>query len=155
MFINKRTNRTLNQDLQKITADIKIAVQKTIPDHARNTLEDMIEQNFSSETYQKESPWKARKNEEQATERTARKGILIASSELRNSIEITADNGTVAISSDKDYAKVHNEGLKAGRGSGFTMPKRQFMPIPNQPLPQDVEEKITQNIEKILDKIFL
>jgi len=25
------------------------------------------------------------------------------------------------------YAKVHNEGLQAGRGAGFKMPKRQFM----------------------------
>ena len=25
------------------------------------------------------------------------------------------------------YGRVHNEGLRAGRGSGFIMPKRQFM----------------------------
>lgn len=25
------------------------------------------------------------------------------------------------------YGKVHNEGLRAGRGNGFTMPKRQFL----------------------------
>ena len=28
---------------------------------------------------------------------------------------------------DVVYAKVHNEGLKAGRGRGFIMPKRQFV----------------------------
>lgn len=28
---------------------------------------------------------------------------------------------------DVGYAKVHNEGLRAGRGIGFQMPKRQFM----------------------------
>lgn len=28
---------------------------------------------------------------------------------------------------DVAYAKVHNEGLRAGRGVGFQMPKRQFM----------------------------
>jgi len=26
-----------------------------------------------------------------------------------------------------EYAKVHNEGLRAGRGKGFVMPKRQFI----------------------------
>lgn len=28
---------------------------------------------------------------------------------------------------ENEYAKVHNEGLKSGRGAGFIMPKRQFV----------------------------
>jgi phage gpG-like protein len=28
---------------------------------------------------------------------------------------------------ENEYARVHNEGLKAGRGKGFIMPKRQFI----------------------------
>lgn len=33
----------------------------------------------------------------------------------------------VRLTVDLPYAKVHNEGGKAGRGQGFEMPKRQFM----------------------------
>ena len=57
--------------------------------------------------------------------------ILQKTGRLRRSIKTkvftTKSYYEVRFSSDVPYADVHNEGLKAGRGRGFTMPKRQFM----------------------------
>ena len=53
--------------------------------------------------------------------------------------------------SDKIYAAVHNEGLKAGRGSGFTMPKRQFMgnsPTLNKLIVEELERKLNNLMNK-------
>jgi phage gpG-like protein len=50
------------------------------------------------------------------------------SGELGDSIKWRRGGGRrVIISSDKVYARVHNEGLRAGRGKGFKMPKRQII----------------------------
>jgi len=57
--------------------------------------------------------------------------------------------GIVRISSDKVYAAVHNEGLRAGRGSGFMMPKRQFIGD-SSALMKKIEAIIHRNIKPIL-----
>ena len=59
------------------------------------------------------------------------RAILVKSGALRRSIRrISVSNKRVTIGSKGKpavYAGVHNHGLKAGRGKGFTMPKRQFL----------------------------
>ena len=53
--------------------------------------------------------------------------------------------------SNKVYAAVHNEGLKAGRGSGFTMPKRQFMgnsPTLNKLIVEELERKLSSIVNR-------
>lgn len=53
--------------------------------------------------------------------------------------------------SGKIYAAVHNEGLKAGRGAGFTMPKRQFMgdsPTLNRLIIEELERKLNTLINQ-------
>ena len=61
------------------------------------------------------------------TERQNKLPILTKSGDLHDSIAYKKEPGIVKVFSDLIYAKVHNEGLKAGRGKGFMMPKRQFM----------------------------
>ena len=57
--------------------------------------------------------------------------------------------GLVRIFSSKVYAAVHNEGLRAGRGSGFMMPKRQF--VGESPsLGKKIENIIKRNINPIV-----
>jgi phage gpG-like protein len=49
--------------------------------------------------------------------------------------------------SDRIYAAVHNEGLMAGRGKGFKMPKRQFMgesPTLNKLIIQELQRKLAE-----------
>lgn len=47
-----------------------------------------------------------------------------------------------------DYATVHNEGLRSGRGRGFIMPKRQFVGY-SERLSRKIELRLRANIEKI------
>jgi phage gpG-like protein len=54
----------------------------------------------------------------------------------------------VAFSGRKPYARVHNEGLRAGRGNGFIMPKRQF--IGDHPT---LRKAIVEGLEKALSEI--
>ena len=50
---------------------------------------------------------------------------------------------------DVAYAKVHNEGLRAGRGLGFQMPKRQFMGQTRKL--GEIQRRV---IDKTIDKIW-
>ena len=51
--------------------------------------------------------------------------------------------------SKEPYGAVHNEGLKAGRGTGFIMPRRRFMgDTPG------LREKTVKEIGKALDRLF-
>jgi len=50
---------------------------------------------------------------------------------------------------DVAYAKVHNEGLRAGRGIGFQMPKRQFMGQTKKL--GEIQRRV---IDKTIDKIW-
>lgn len=84
------------------------------------------------------------------------RAILVKSGALRRSImvkessfdrvRIVADMG---LSGNKDYAPVHNEGLRAGRGRGFDMPKRKF--VGRSKL---LERNIQKRIEKEINYIF-
>lgn len=57
--------------------------------------------------------------------------ILTKTGALKNSMRYRTRVGkktfSVLVFSKLPYAAVHNEGLRAGRGNGFKMPKRQFM----------------------------
>ena len=78
--------------------------------------------------------------------------ILVQSGKLRrsliNSLQ-SADWSSIKFRVvDVPYARVHNEGLMAGRGAGFKMPKRQFMGDTSA-LRKIQREKITFFIGKI------
>jgi phage gpG-like protein len=75
-------------------------------------------------------PWKNRKapKGKNANKKSSKRAILVKSGLLKRSVRVTRSTGTdIAIGSDLPYAQVHNEGLRAGRGKGFIMPKRQFI----------------------------
>lgn len=71
-----------------------------------------------------------------------RKGI-----HLKDSIRSIVGVARVTFATDKPYAKVHNEGGRAGRGSGFRMPKRQFMGR-SRTLDKRIGDKATQVLNK-------
>jgi phage gpG-like protein len=76
------------------------------------------------------------------------RALLIKSGRLRRSIRITeAGIDYVKVGSDVPYAQVHNDGLKAGRGKGFIMPKRKFMGYSRV-----LEEKLATKIEDTIYK---
>ncbi len=77
--------------------------------------------------------------------------------DLGRSIHPNPQNGVVTITADAKsekgfgYAAVHNDGLKAGRGKGFIMPKRQFIgesETLNKKITDIIEDKITIILSK-------
>lgn len=107
-------------------------LQASIPKLKHDILNDVIAveaENFVSENFRKQAyvdkgakKWKARKDTEN------KKALLIGTGTLRNQVTKARVSGDkVVIESSLVYAEVHNEGLKAGRGEGFMMPKRQFI----------------------------
>ena len=68
--------------------------------------------------------WRRRKNNVDPDRK-----VLTKTGALRESIESSSGRGGAEIrfTSQSPYARVHNEGLRAGRGKGFQMPKRQFI----------------------------
>lgn len=59
--------------------------------------------------------------------RLSRKILTGDTGDLGRSFHTEYTPHQATFTSDTVYGKVHNEGLKAGRGQGFTMPKRQFI----------------------------
>ena len=68
---------------------------------------------------------------------------------LKDSLRGEIRGSKVIIATDKVYARVHNEGGRAGRGKGFTMKKRQFIGDSEK-----LNQRIINKIDKQIDKIF-
>ena len=75
-------------------------------------------------------PWQPVKRQGKTGSRRNRSAILVQSGKLRREVSNSlrrANFNSIDIRVSLPYAKVHNEGLRAGRGRGFIMPKRQFI----------------------------
>jgi len=80
-------------------------------------------------------------------------GRAALKAEVNNSIE-RCDWGAIVFRVKLPYAKVHNEGLRAGRGAGFQMKQRQFMPIEGKGQPQELTDIQQEIITRAVDKAF-
>jgi phage gpG-like protein len=96
----------------------------------------------------------SRKGEKVARNAWGRRKILTGTGDLGRSIEykITGE-GEITVMTAPDafsrepYGRVHNEGLRAGRGKGFIMPKRQFIgddPELRKAIIRKLEEKLEE-----------
>jgi phage gpG-like protein len=113
-------------------------------------------QGFDDKTVQK---WKPRKRTSYKTKGgkvvdDTTRATLVKTGDLKKSIIRNPANRaalTVKISTDLDYAKIHNDGLmgKAWGKHPFKMPKRQFMGDS-----YNLNEKVKAVIVKRLDKVF-
>lgn len=89
--------------------------------------------------------------------RTTRKILTGDTGDLGRSIELksvvhgaaTVWTSPQAFGSKEPYGAVHNEGLRAGRGAGFTMPKRQFIGDTPQ-----LRDKITAALTKQMQHLL-
>jgi phage gpG-like protein len=116
-------------------------------------VENFRKQGFDDKTVEK---WKARKKKTYRTKSgkvvdDTTRAILVKTGDLRRSIIRVPNKAAlnVKIQTDLIYAKVHNDGLRAGRGKGFKMPKRQFIGDS-----YNLNEKVKAVIVKRLDKVF-
>lgn len=91
--------------------------------------------------------WEKRKSKNRKGKKDTKP--LTDSGDLGDSIDWEADFNGVKVGSDLDYAQVHNEGLKAGRGNGFQMPKRQFLGETKR-----MNSAVKNKIDRELNKLF-
>lgn len=73
--------------------------------------------------------------------------ILVQSEALHGDISHLVTGDETQIGSNLVYAGVHNDGGRAGRGAGFTMPQRQFLGVS-----AENEEDLTALIEDFLER---
>ena len=133
------------QELNRLEKEFKELFEKYAPTIAGKTAVSWFKKNFQNEAWgrvkwtevQRRTPGTAtyKSASKHHPARTTRKILTGDTGDLGRSIEIkSVSNGQVVIwtapsafGSKEPYGRVHNEGLRAGRGKGFIMPKRQFM----------------------------
>ena len=129
----------------------------------------MFKENFQNEGFFGER-WKEVKRRQDTWERggkkvknpttgarRARKILTGDTGDLGRSIQVreAANRRTVVwtnpaeFSGKEPYGRVHNEGLRAGRGEGFTMPKRQFIGVHEK-----LMKAITDGLQKKVSEII-
>ena len=145
--------------LKKTPSDVKKFIDDMAPRIAGQIAIQHAKQNFQQESFEGQK-WKEvnRRIPSTATYRSAlknhkartnRKILTGDSGDLRRSIKADYEKNEVRIYSDKVYARVHNEGLPAGRGKGFTMPKRQFIGSS-----KELENKVKKTIQREFKRLF-
>jgi phage gpG-like protein len=128
-------------------------VKRTLPPVLANQAKNEFVDSFAQQGFEGR-PWKP-------VQRTGKKGsqrnnsaILVQSGRLRRAVansvkQISWEHINLSIDpGEVPYAAVHNEGLRAGRGAGFMMPKRKFMGDSEQ-LRVKQRSKIAEYIDKI------
>ena len=124
------------QELDRLQTEFKELFAKYAPTIAGKTAVSYFKKNFQNEAWGRVK-WqevKRRTDPHVKGAKATRKILTGETGDLARSIEIKSiSNGQVVIwtspsaFSKEPYGRVHNEGLRAGRGKGFFMPKRQFM----------------------------
>jgi phage gpG-like protein len=139
--------------LESQKARLAEAMNKDLPVAIGKRAVDLFTENFQKEGFQDNGlqPWKEVKRRIRKVRGAAgtRKILTGKTGDLGRSIRYEIAPGQVTVFSDVIYADVHNSGLKAGRGDGFIMPKRQFIGE-SADLDQIVQEEITKTIDNIL-----
>lgn len=124
-MINNEAKK-ISQALKEFEADVTNMVTEMGNIAYNMTLETFRNQGFTDNTLQR---WEPRKRTERGR---GQRGILIGlgtgTAGLRGSYrKVRRGLLTISIINNKVYSGVHNEGLRAGRGSGFIMPERRMI----------------------------
>ena len=112
-------------------------LQNQIPQLKRDITKQIVQveaENFHADNFRREgftdrgfTKWQKRKR---ADKNPKRRSLLVKTSALKRAATRGSANqslGRVRFKFPAKYMRVHNEGLRAGRGKGFKMPKRQFV----------------------------
>lgn len=146
------TPEEFERKIKENAGQIKHAIDRTIPVKAGRAAKDHFQENFKKSGFVNNGlhPWTRSKRIGTAKDSAGSYGTLLSGrNHLYSSINYKPERGKVTISNEVPYARVHNEGLRAGRGRGFKMPKRQFIGESRE-LTKKVEEIIETEIGKIL-----
>jgi phage gpG-like protein len=114
-------NFNINQALQKLQQQ-----KSTLPQALAEATQQYFNKSLDSQAWNGHS-WQLRKPQKPANT----KPILYKTGALKNAVSkslVKTDFKTLKFEVQNiPYAKVHNDGLKTGRGRGFKMPQRQFI----------------------------
>lgn len=101
-------------------------VKSEVPRKVANVTLNYFVRSWAKQGFDNHS-WLPRKME---TPKSQGKAILVGTGKLRRAVQGSLRLATwdkIQFVVDLPYAGVHNYGLSAGRGKGFTMPQRKFM----------------------------
>lgn len=141
-------------------ADFFKRVQAGIKQMEREIAATIVEveaENFHEENFQKQGftdvgfqPWAPRKNPDK---NPLPRSLLVQTGVMKgHATKATNSGNKVIFKFPSDYMQVHNEGGRAGRGSGFTMPKRQFIGK-SKLLETRIEKKVIEYMKRKLNNI--
>jgi len=156
------TDHKFTSRIADCAAEIQKSISRTMPIKAGRIAKDLFQENFLKGGFvdggiHEWQPSKrlGTKNDEGKVVGKAKgakgeyKTLMSSRNNLFNSIEYRIDDSGVVIENRVPYAAVHNEGLHAGRGKGFTMPQRQFIGD-SEELDKSIEDMIENELTKIL-----
>lgn len=117
----------LTLHFENLSAKMRQTLERVLPIKIGNAAVEKFKENFDKGGFFG-SPWQRTKRQDNAKGAASAYGPLLSKrTNLLRSIHYMPGVGSVTITSDTPYSRVHNEGLRAGRGRGFQMPRRQFM----------------------------
>jgi phage gpG-like protein len=169
------TPEQFQQRLKLLQTEFKELYDRVAPHIAGKVAVRLFKENFQNEGFFEPNGWEevkrrdpkespknfhtftrgSRKGKTEGNTWGRRKILTGATGDLGRSVVYKLEgNGSVTILTDpaafgskQPYGRVHNEGLKAGRGSGFTMPKRQFIgdhPTLRKAIIDELERKLEE-----------
>jgi len=123
------TPEAFQNRLSKIRLEVDRAINDVLPREVGNKAVELFRENFVKEQFFDGDRWAELKPKTVERKRQNKNRILFQSGDLARSFHIEPGKGSVVITSDLPYSRIHNEGLegKAWGKHSFTMPKRQFM----------------------------
>jgi phage gpG-like protein len=171
------TPKEFQSHIKGLKKDFKAFINTSGPKIAGNKAVSMFKENFREEGFfgEKWKDVKRRGTKEvrvklksgktkiktvPAAKGAARKRRILTgeTGDLGRSIRIkSSGHGKVEVWSDPEkldstpYGAVHNEGLRSGRGKGFTMPRRRFMGD-HPDLRQGIAGELSKELKKITEK---
>jgi len=134
-------------------------LQRSLPRLEQEILHTVIQveaEKFHAENFRKKgftdtgfTPWTPRKPMKKDAGKGKRALLVKSGAMRRHATKGSVRGKQVDFNFPLAYMKVHNEGGKAGRGKGFTMPKRQY--VGKSAL---LEARIKNKIQSLLNKKF-
>ncbi|BDD11664.1 hypothetical protein FUAX_40960 (plasmid) [Fulvitalea axinellae] len=144
--------RDFIQNIKALQDYINTEALDDIGDEAVSHYKKSFRDEAFSDKSEKDMPWQEVKrrqgNKRKKRAANTRKILTGDTGDLGRSIDYRKENRAVIITNPKIYAKVHNEGGKAGK-TEFTMPKRQFIG-PSLILNRKLKSRLTRNFKRIL-----
>lgn len=139
-------------NFQRVIANMD-RIKTTLPRVLANETKNYFVGEFNKQQWDGKR-WLDPKRKQKTTGSSRNKSAtLVQSGTLRRAVINSLQQATFKLIhfevKDVAYAKVHNEGLRAGRGLGFQMPKRQFMGQTKKL--GEIQRRV---IDKTIDKIW-